>query len=73
MAPLSPPPRKNIRPKISVEERMHRQSILRKPSFLDIDDEMDKEPVLMRRQDSFLDLTRGSFDSVRSVDSLDFN
>ncbi|KAJ7161371.1 hypothetical protein C8R43DRAFT_947594 [Mycena crocata] len=71
VTPLSPPPRKNLRPKISVEERMHRQSILRKPSFLDIDDEMDKEQSM--RQGSFLDLTRGSFDSVRSVDSLDYN
>ncbi|KAJ7110009.1 hypothetical protein C8R44DRAFT_801168 [Mycena epipterygia] len=72
VAPLSPPSRKNLRPKISVEERRHRQSILRKPSFLDIEDEMDKEPALMR-QGSFLDLTRGSFDSVRSVDTLDYN
>ncbi|KAJ7651749.1 hypothetical protein DFH06DRAFT_1475758 [Mycena polygramma] len=70
--PLSPPPRKNstVRPKVSVEERMHRQSIMRKPSFLDIDDEMDKEPPpALPKQASFLDLTRGSFDSMRSVDS----
>ncbi|KAJ7492422.1 hypothetical protein FB451DRAFT_531920 [Mycena latifolia] len=74
VTPLSPPPRKNLRLKVSVEERMHRQSLMRKPSFLDIEDEMDKDPALMcARQGSFLDLTRGSFDSVRSVDSLDYN
>ncbi|KAJ7446449.1 hypothetical protein B0H11DRAFT_379836 [Mycena galericulata] len=71
--PLTPPPlRKILRPKASMEERMHkRQSIMRKPSFLDIDDEMDKDPPSIARQGSFLDLTRGSFDSVRSDD--DFN
>ncbi|KAJ6504414.1 hypothetical protein DFH09DRAFT_1102001 [Mycena vulgaris] len=73
VAQLSPPPRKNVRPKISVEERLHRQSIMRKPSFLDIDDEMDREPPALMRQASFLDLTRGSFDSIRSVDPLDYN
>ncbi|KAJ7705970.1 hypothetical protein B0H17DRAFT_1125792 [Mycena rosella] len=72
VTPLSPPPRRNLRPKISVEERMHRQSIMRKPSFLDIEDEMDKEPTLLR-QGSFLDLTRVSFDSVESTHSLDYN
>ncbi|KAK7064059.1 hypothetical protein R3P38DRAFT_3249639 [Favolaschia claudopus] len=78
ITPLSPPPRRNLRPKISVEERMHRQSIMRKPSFLDIDDEFDKDsdpppqPPLPR-QASFLDLTRGSFDSMHSLDSLDYN
>ncbi|KAF7347659.1 hypothetical protein MVEN_01522900 [Mycena venus] len=82
VTPLSPPPRRNLRPKVSVEERMHRQSIMRKPSFLDIDDEYDKEdleppPELpkhkpMPRQASFLDLTRDSFDSMRSVD-IDYN
>ncbi|KAJ7925984.1 hypothetical protein B0H13DRAFT_1862766 [Mycena leptocephala] len=44
VTPLSPAPRRNLRPKVSVEERMHRQSIMRKPSFLDIEDEMDKDP-----------------------------
>ncbi|KAJ7170080.1 hypothetical protein C8R46DRAFT_1091069 [Mycena filopes] len=67
--PLSPPPRKNIRPKISVEERMHRHSIMRKSSFLNIEDEMDKEPRSLPTKGSFLDLTRGSFDSMRSDDS----
>ncbi|KAJ7293131.1 hypothetical protein C8J57DRAFT_16814 [Mycena rebaudengoi] len=68
-SPLSPPPRKTVRPKVSVEERMHRRAIMRKPSFLDIDDEMDKESThdaALMRQSSFLDLTRGSFDSTRS-------
>ncbi|KAJ6621156.1 hypothetical protein B0H10DRAFT_2215410 [Mycena sp. CBHHK59/15] len=70
--PLSPPPRKTLRPKISVEERMHRQSIMRKPSFLDIDDDTDKDLTSsLMRQGSFLDLTRGSFDSMRSTDSDD--
>ncbi|KAJ7246320.1 hypothetical protein B0H12DRAFT_1220575 [Mycena haematopus] len=78
ITPLSPPPRRNLRPKISVEERMHRRSIMRKPSFLDIDDEFDKDDMApqtksMPRQGSFLDLNRPSFDSVRSVDSLDYN
>ncbi|KAF7339295.1 hypothetical protein MSAN_02143100 [Mycena sanguinolenta] len=70
------PPRRNLRPKISIEERIHRQSIMRKPSFLDIDDEYDRDDPppqrkTMLRQGSFLDLTRDSFDSVRSADSLD--
>ncbi|KAF8216004.1 hypothetical protein K438DRAFT_620715 [Mycena galopus ATCC 62051] len=80
VSPLSPAPRtRNLRPKISVEERMHRRSILRKPSFLDIDDEYDKEdlppqPKSVPRQASFLDLTRASFDSGRSsVHSLDYD
>ncbi|KAJ7704225.1 hypothetical protein B0H14DRAFT_739710 [Mycena olivaceomarginata] len=78
---LSPPPRRTLRPKISVEGRMHRQSIMRKPSFLDIDDEYDKEldppphPKSLPRQASFLDLTRDSFDSSSSadLDSLGYN
>jgi hypothetical protein len=74
VTPLSPAPRRNLRPKVSVEDRMHRQSIMRKPSFLDIEDEMDKDPPpALPRQASFLDLTRGSFESVRSIDSLDYN
>lgn len=70
VTPLSPPPRKNLRPKASVEERMQkRKSIMRKPSFLEIDDPVDREPQMLR-QGSFLDLTRGSFDSTRSEDSF---
>ncbi|CAK5280297.1 unnamed protein product [Mycena citricolor] len=68
--PLSPA-RKNVRPKISVEERLHRQAPLRKPSFLDIDDEIERAPPPpppMARQDSFLDLTRDSMDYSRSDD-----
>ncbi|KAJ7751285.1 hypothetical protein DFH07DRAFT_532219 [Mycena maculata] len=74
VTPLSPPPRKTtLRPKVvTVEERMQkRQSLLRKPSFLDIDDEIDKEPPAILRHGSFLDLARGSFES--SEDSLDYN
>ncbi|KAJ7070842.1 hypothetical protein C8F01DRAFT_1108040 [Mycena amicta] len=73
LAPLSPPPRRNIRPKTSTDKR---QSLLRKPSFLDIDDDVDKEPLppppplVISKQDSFLDLTRESFDSSRSDDSF---
>ncbi|KAJ7225270.1 hypothetical protein GGX14DRAFT_637988 [Mycena pura] len=73
VSPLSPPPRRALRPKVSAEKRMHRQSLLRKPSFLDIDDEGDKDhspPSVVTRQHSFLDLTRESFDSVRSDDSF---
>ncbi|KAJ7040406.1 hypothetical protein C8F04DRAFT_1391871 [Mycena alexandri] len=69
--PLSPPPRKNVRPKISVEERMHRHSIMKKSSFLNFEDETDKDPPhrSLPTKASFLDLTRGSFDSMRSDDS----
>lgn len=82
VSPLSPPPRRVLRPKVSAEKRMHRQSLLRKPSFLDIDDEGDRDhsppsvvtrqrpPAMVTRQHSFLDLTRESFDSMRSDDSF---
>ncbi|KAJ7631163.1 hypothetical protein FB45DRAFT_917689 [Roridomyces roridus] len=68
VTPLPPPPRKNLRPKVSADKR---QSLMRKPSFLDIDDDVDREPApapSMLRQGSFLDLTRGSFESERSED-----
>ncbi|KAF7303251.1 hypothetical protein MKEN_01289100 [Mycena kentingensis (nom. inval.)] len=73
LAPLSPPPRK-LRPKISQDKR---QSLMRKPSFLEFEDEVEKEPLpppppphVMLNQDSFLDLTRESFDSSRSDESF---
>ncbi|KAJ7786525.1 hypothetical protein B0H16DRAFT_1681530 [Mycena metata] len=69
-APLPPPPRKYVRPKISVEERIHRHSIMRKSSFLNFEDETDKDPPpSLPTKGSFLDLTRDSFDSMRSDDS----
>ncbi|KAF9566090.1 hypothetical protein CPC08DRAFT_127739 [Agrocybe pediades] len=71
-APLSVPMKKtkkpSVRPKISLEHGMHRRSILRKPSFLDIDD--DSEPEQGASNDSgptsFLDLARESFDTVQT-------
>ncbi|KAF8167676.1 hypothetical protein B0H34DRAFT_792372 [Crassisporium funariophilum] len=70
-APSRPPSvRKPTRSKSTVEKNMHRRSILKKPSFLDIDDDTDKdsdvdfsgEPIT----ESFLDLARESFDTGRS-------
>ncbi|OCH86048.1 hypothetical protein OBBRIDRAFT_797560 [Obba rivulosa] len=64
------------------EQMLKRRSIMKKPSFLDIDDDDDGDtaeedisesemepssPTLM--ESSFLDLGRGSFDTVRSFDS----
>lgn len=44
-----------------------RQTLMRKPSFLDIDDDLDPDPVSDRNlmTDSFLDLARESFDTTR--------
>ena len=41
---------------------------MKKPSFLDMDDEMDKDVDVTGKpvNDSFLDLARESFDTVRS-------
>ncbi|PPQ67124.1 hypothetical protein CVT25_005725 [Psilocybe cyanescens] len=54
----------------TVEKAMHRKSIMRKASFLEIDDETDQETeperVDERINGSFLDLARESFDSTRS-------
>jgi hypothetical protein len=66
---LSPPPvRKNTtRSNPSLESAILRRSIMRKPSFLEIDDDVEKD---CERQlgDSFLDLHRESFDTVRSLE-----
>lgn len=81
-SPLSPPPRKILTAKKSMERvTTHRRSIMRKPSFLsfDVEDETDGEGELETGsidhifeggdpQDSFLDLARESFDSARSDD-----
>ncbi|PBL00522.1 hypothetical protein ARMGADRAFT_383093 [Armillaria gallica] len=80
--PLSPPPRTKVRRKVSVEANLRRNMMIRKPSFLDIDDEFDRDhqrvtpqeppPKVNAKQqqihDSFLDLARESFDSSRSDD-----
>ncbi|KAF7311058.1 hypothetical protein HMN09_00649400 [Mycena chlorophos] len=72
-SPLSPPPRKTVRPKKSMDKQQ-RHMLMRKPSFLDIDDEIDRTPAppvpppVILNEDSFLDLTRESFDSTRSDD-----
>ncbi|KAK0466454.1 uncharacterized protein EV420DRAFT_1511700 [Desarmillaria tabescens] len=79
--PLSPPPRTKVRRKVSVETNLRRNMMIRKPSFLDIDDEFDRDhqrvsrpdppPKVNAKQqihDSFLDLARESFDSSRSDD-----
>ena len=56
----------NSRTPMSVEKVLHRRSIMKKSSFLDIDDDDsddDSDPI----SDSFLDLTRESFDTVRTA------
>ncbi|THH19039.1 hypothetical protein EW146_g2042 [Bondarzewia mesenterica] len=69
MFPLSPPPaRRSTRRALETEQILQRRSIMKKPSFLDIDDDVDryKPPA----EDSFLDMGSGkeSFDTVRSTD-----
>lgn len=66
---LPPPPgRRSVPPKISVEKTLHRRSIMRKPSFLEIDDDSDKdtdnESLNEPPSGSFLDLARESFDTT---------
>ncbi|GLB35929.1 hypothetical protein LshimejAT787_0302170 [Lyophyllum shimeji] len=70
--PLPPPPgRKYVRPKMSFEVALHRRSIMRKPSFLEIDDDTDEKDTDVESPEeplggSFLDFARESFDTVRS-------
>jgi hypothetical protein len=74
--PLSPPPRTRTLNKKPSSEANRRTSLLRKPSFLDIDDDLEKTPLPplpssfpvphLHREDSFLDLARESLDTVRS-------
>ncbi|KAG5717999.1 hypothetical protein E4T56_gene3994 [Termitomyces sp. T112] len=65
-SPQSLPPPPSRRPKISVENTLHRRSIMRKPSFLEIDDDSDKDTDIESLGEppsgSFLDLARESFD-----------
>lgn len=67
----SPPIRRSFHAKASVEKAIHRQSLMRKPSFLEIDDDTDRETdgesPGEQLNGSFLDLARESFDTVRSV------
>lgn len=59
----------SMRSKFTVEKSLHRQSILRKPSFLDISDDSDQateSEVDELVTGSFLDLARESFDTIRS-------
>ena len=66
--PLSPPPiRRNTRSNPSLESAIMRRSIMRKPSFLEIEDDFEKESD-RRLGDSFLDLNRESFDTLRSLE-----
>lgn len=69
---LSPPPvRRILRAKVSMEmEKVTRKSLMRKPSFLEIDDDIDRDPGFVGKplDGSFLDLARESFDTVRSSD-----
>ncbi|KDQ31044.1 hypothetical protein PLEOSDRAFT_1092426 [Pleurotus ostreatus PC15] len=68
IVPLAPPPRRKVSvPKLSSERILQRRSLLRKPSFLEIDDDIDKEEP-DGIEDSFLDLARESFDTVRTID-----
>jgi hypothetical protein len=58
-----------MRSKFTVEKSLHRRSILRKPSFLDIGDDSDQateSEVDELVTGSFLDLARESFDTIRS-------
>lgn len=78
LKPLSPPPRARILNKKPSSESNRRTSLMRKPSFLDIDDDLEVKkpppPPLplplpvppLHREDSFLDLARESLDTVRS-------
>jgi len=78
LKPLSPPPRARILNKKPSSESNRRTSLMRKPSFLDIDDDLEVKkpppPPLplplpvppLHREDSFLDLARESLDTIRS-------
>jgi hypothetical protein len=71
LVPLSPPPvrKKTLRSNSSLESVMLRRSIMKKPSFLEIEDE-DKDSDL-HLDGSFLDLNRESFDTLRSMPEPD--
>ena len=70
MIPLPPPPRQRATSKISIDNAFQRRSIMRKPSFLEIDDDSetgdtDVEDSGETMGGSFLDLARESFDTTR--------
>jgi hypothetical protein len=69
LKPLSPPPRKQSLPP-PTQRQMSRRSILKKPSFLHIDDDVPDQPSesqnLLKHEDSFLDFARDSLDTLRS-------
>ncbi|KAG6821406.1 hypothetical protein H0H93_014203 [Arthromyces matolae] len=59
-----------VRPQVSVEKALHRKSIMRKPSFLEINDSDEYATDLDSPEEpfgSFLDLARESFDTSRSI------
>lgn len=59
----------SMRAKFTVEKSLHRRSIMRKPSFLDIGDDSDQATESELDElvtGSFLDLARESFDTIRS-------
>ncbi|KAI0052534.1 hypothetical protein FA95DRAFT_1675214 [Auriscalpium vulgare] len=65
ITPLSPPPawrNGNGSRRTSAAEAPPPRSIMRKPSFLDIDDEAERD----KPPDNFLDMGKTSFDTVRS-------
>lgn len=67
---LPPPPRQHLTTKLSVDKALQRRSVMRKPSFLEIDDDSeygdtDVEDSGDNMGGSFLDLARESFDTTR--------
>ncbi|KAJ3504601.1 hypothetical protein NMY22_g17865 [Coprinellus aureogranulatus] len=73
---LQPPPRRTPRPKISFEKFIHRRSIMKKPSFLDFDNDEDEDEVdvgdpeiLDEREDviELFDEPRSRVSSMRSM------
>ncbi|KAF5388555.1 hypothetical protein D9757_004618 [Collybiopsis confluens] len=72
---LSPPLRSRAITREGSSEKVNRRSsLMRKPSFLDIDDDVIVTKALqppVHEADSFLDLARESLDTVRSSDSED--
>ncbi|KAF8641176.1 hypothetical protein AX17_000811 [Amanita inopinata Kibby_2008] len=65
---LQTPPRRSLVPKSSLDRSLRYHSIIRKPSFLEIDDVQPKREPVDSPDDSFLDLTRESFDIEHSID-----
>jgi len=74
LAPLSPPPMRRSAPRRTLEppsaSPILRPRISRTPSFLDMRDDVDREPA--PPEDSFLDMGKASLDTVRSGTEEDF-